>query len=189
MDISQIYATYYPKILRYLKRMLGPDEAADAAQEVFVKVERFQSEARDPRKTGAWIYKIASNAALDVLRKKARGRGIELESDAPPEIAALDERAECASAHLEQELVRREMNACIREVVDGLPGNYRIMIAMSDLMGYANAEIAQHLGISQGTVKIRLHRARAYLKKELEKHCEFYRNDDNELSCDRKVAS
>jgi RNA polymerase sigma-70 factor (ECF subfamily) len=81
------------------------------------------------------------------------------------------------------------MNDCIKGVVDGLPENYRTVLILSDLEELTNNEIAEVLDISLETVKIRLHRARTRLKKELEHHCSFYKDERNELACDRKVPS
>ncbi len=81
------------------------------------------------------------------------------------------------------------MNECIRRIVDSLPGDYRTVLVLSEFECLPNVEIAEVLGISLDTTKIRLHRARAKLRKELEAHCNFYRDERNELSCDRKTTS
>ena len=84
------------------------------------------------------------------------------------------------------EAIRKEMNECIREFVDKLNENYRTVIILSELKDLKNQDIADILGISLDAVKIRLHRARVKLKELFEAGCEFYRNEDNELACDRK---
>lgn len=60
------------------------------------------------------------------------------------------------------------------------------MFVLGDLAEFANAEIADMTGASLDTVKIRLHRARAILRKDLETHCSLYHYERNELACDRK---
>jgi RNA polymerase sigma-70 factor (ECF subfamily) len=62
-------------------------------------------------------------------------------------------------------------------------------VVLSELEGFKNEEIAEILGVSIHTAKIRLHRARAGLKKELEIQCNFYRDDRNEFACDRKEST
>jgi len=89
----------------------------------------------------------------------------------------------------EREAIRNEMNECIREFVDKLPENYRTVIILSELKDLKNQEIGEILGISLDAVKIRLHRARIKLKEEFEAGCDFYYNQDSELSCDRKQKS
>ena len=71
-------------------------------------------------------------------------------------------------------------------MIERLPENYRAVIVLSELGELKDSEIADILGLSLHTVKIRLHRARAELKKELTAACLFYRDDRNELACDRK---
>ncbi len=80
------------------------------------------------------------------------------------------------------------MHDCIKGIVDCLPENYRTVLILSEHEGLTNNDISEVLNISLDTVKIRLHRARAKLKKELEHHCSFYRDDRNEFACDRKTS-
>ncbi len=89
---------------------------------------------------------------------------------------------------LDERVIRGEMNACIREVIDTLPANYRTCIVLSDLEDLSDAEIAEVLGLSLQAAKIRLHRARARLRERLEASCVFYRDERNEVACDRKSA-
>ncbi len=62
-------------------------------------------------------------------------------------------------------------------------------MALSELEEFRDDEIAEILGVTIHTAKIRLHRARARLKKELEAHCNFYRDERNEFACDQKASS
>ena len=67
-----------------------------------------------------------------------------------------------------------------------LPDNYRTVLVLSETEGLKNSEIAEVLGVSLETVKIRLHRARVRLKGILEANCSFYHNPCNTLLCDIK---
>jgi len=89
----------------------------------------------------------------------------------------------------DQEFVRNEMSECVREYVEDLPPDYKAVIILSDFGGFKNREIADILQVSLDTVKIRLHRARANLKKKLDDGCNFYRNEQNVLACNPKPAS
>lgn len=86
----------------------------------------------------------------------------------------------------EGKVIRREMNGCIREIIGTLPETYRSVIILGDLEGMTDREIADVLGIRIEAAKIRLHRARAKLREELASACVFYRDDRNELACDRR---
>ena len=80
------------------------------------------------------------------------------------------------------------MSECVTEYIDKLPLAYRTVLILSEIEGFKNKEIAEVLGVSLETVKIRLHRARSILKKELNEGCSFYHNEQNILACDRKSA-
>jgi len=185
MDFQAIYSGHYPKIVRYLARTVGEAEAEDVAQEVFVKVHAALDSFRGESKLSTWIYRIATNAAMDHLRSRAakHGRNFELVHEGEDGEAALRDDKPAP----DEFLIRKDMNQCIQGIVENLPENYRAVLVLSDLEGLTNAEIGEVLGISLETVKIRLHRGRVRLKKELETQCRFYHDDRNELACDRKV--
>jgi RNA polymerase sigma-70 factor (ECF subfamily) len=190
LDFQDVYDEFHAKILHYLVRMVGSDEAEDLTQEVFMKINRGLKEFRRESKLCAWVYRIATNAALDRLQSRSfreSGQRISLSSsDEEGEAGLQDSSVQGESLSAEREAIRQEMNECIREFVDKLPENYRTVIILSELKDLKNQDIADVLRVSLDTVKIRLHRARARLKEEFEAGCEFYRNEDNELACDRK---
>ena len=78
------------------------------------------------------------------------------------------------------------MSACVREYVDRLPPDHRTVLVLSELEGFKNREIADILQITLENVKVRLHRARARLKQELDDGCDFYHTEEGTLACDRK---
>jgi RNA polymerase sigma-70 factor (ECF subfamily) len=184
-DFSQIYDEYHPKIVRYLARLIGELEAEDAAQEVFVKISRSLGSFRGESSLSTWIYRIATNTAMDYLRKPLSKRSSHsLEDKELPD----DEDTGPADDRplLDSQLIRKDMNDCIRGVVEALPDDYRTVLLLSEFECLSNSEIGEVTGTSLDTVKIRLHRARAKLRKALQMKCNFYRDERNELSCDRK---
>jgi RNA polymerase sigma-70 factor (ECF subfamily) len=92
-------------------------------------------------------------------------------------------------SRIEQKIVRKEMSECVRQYIDKLPTDYKTVLILSEIEGFKNKEIANILQISLDNVKIRLHRARAGLKNELNDGCDFYHNDQGTLACDRKSVS
>jgi RNA polymerase sigma-70 factor (ECF subfamily) len=190
-DFEKIYRELFPKIAAYLTRLVGDRDAEDVTQEVFIKVNAALDNLRGDSSLSTWIYRIATNAAMDHLRKKPSSRkdheagGIP-DDDLLPEVC-VDTNEESVLS-LDTRAIRKEMNSCIRGIVDGLPGNYRTVLVLSELEGLTNSEIAEVLQVSLDTVKIRLHRARMRLKKELGAQCTFYRDERNELACDRKAS-
>lgn len=184
VEFQELYNAFQPRILRYLTRLVGEHEAEDLAQEVFVKISRALPSFRGDSQLSTWVYQIATNAALDRLRSPAYRRSFSVEpSDDPACIEPGSPPALIApqAPSAEQQLVRQEMDECLAEYIQRLPNHYRTVFVLSDLEGLQNAEIAEILNITLGTVKIRLHRARAMLREDLAKNCESYWLEDNEF--------
>lgn len=190
-SFQEIYERFQPGVLRFLSRLVGKEEAEDVAQEVFLRVDRGLGGFRGDSSIGTWVYRIARNAALDHLRsrparldsvRRLRTHG----SDEDPEEAMYQLPDQRAS--LERYLIGKEMSECIRGRVDTLPESYRRVLLLSDLVGMTNAGIASTLDVSEGAVKIRLHRARALLRVDLGAHCALYRDERDELACEPKSA-
>ena len=190
-SFQEIYERFQPGVLRFLSRLVGQEEAEDVAQEVFLRVDRGLEGFRGESSMGTWIYRIARNAALDRLRSQpawlenARQLRAHDSDEDPLDIVSQlpDERAS-----LERHLIGKEMSECIRGRVDTLPESYRRVLVLSELVGMTNAEIASALGVSEGAIKIRLHRARSLLREDLGTHCTLYRDERDELGCDPKPA-
>jgi len=184
---NEIYAEYHPMILRYLKRIVGPDDAEDLSQEVFGKINKGLDKFQGRSSLSTWIYRIATNTAIDKSRSattKFEGKHNAFDDDTSLE--SFDAPVAPAPPVTDQLVIRKEMNDCINEFIDNLPRDYKTVIVLSDLEGFANKEIAEVLGISLDNVKARLHRARARLKKALQDGCDFYYTEGNTLACDRK---
>jgi RNA polymerase sigma-70 factor (ECF subfamily) len=179
-DFQDVYGEFHQRIQRYLTRLLGSGEADDVTQEVFAKVSQSLPQFRGESSISTWMYSIATNTAYDRLRSPSFRRAedlIPLENTAPvPD----------PSSGIDQTLVRTEMNECIDEYIARLPASYRSVVILSEHEGLTNQEIADALGVSLGTVKIRLHRARARLRQDLGGGCSFYRDGRNEFACQPK---
>ena len=190
-DFEAIFAEFHPKVLRYLSGMIGPVEAEDVAQNVFLKVYTGLKNFRGEASLATWIFRIATNAAFDRMRNRSFRQteqlGLEMSNDPAIETAAAELADKTRSA--ESTLIRSEMNECIKTYVDALPESYRAVLVLSDLEDLKNQDIAEILGLSVDAVKIRLHRARRELKKRFEAGCEFYRNEDDTIACDHKLPA
>jgi RNA polymerase sigma-70 factor (ECF subfamily) len=171
-DFQEIYDTYQPRILRYLVRLVGEPEAEDLAQEVFVKVSRALNTFRGESQLSTWLYRIATNAAIDKIRTVSFRQDAELSwLDDSDETEDKDVWTGEESPSIEQQLMRKEMYECFVDFVKRLPPNYRTVVVLSELEELTNNEIAEILGLSLDVVKIRLHRGRARLLQELKTHC------------------
>ena len=188
-EFKIIYEEYYQKIVQYLTRIVGPNDAEDITQDVFDKVSRSIKEFRGDSKLSTWIYRIATNTAIDRLRSAAHKHS----SKHGPivDAAGLEDQSAWTAPKpptTEQKVIRKEMSECVVEFVDNLPPDYKTVIVLSELEGLTNKEIAEILEISLDNVKMRLHRARAKLKATLNNGCDFYHDEQSTLACDRKSS-
>jgi RNA polymerase sigma-70 factor, ECF subfamily len=178
----QVFQDFYPRICHYIGRIVGPHEVEDIAQEVFEKVHRNLHEFKGKSKLSSWIYRIATNTAIDKLRSAPFKRSAEHE----PIIEDSNTADTPTTASTDQKVIRKEMSACVREFIGKLPDDYQAIILLRDIQGFSKKEIAEILEISPNNAKIRLHRARGKLKELLDAGCDFYLNENSELACDRK---
>lgn len=181
-EFLRIHETFHPRIVRYLTRLVGKSEAEDVAQIVMLKVSEGLRGFRGEASLSTWIYRVATNAALDRLR--ARGPEAAQDAGRPEDDAEVPPEAQAPST--EATAIRAEMSACIRTFVEALPENYRTVMVLAAIEGFTNVEIAEILGIGLDAVKIRLHRARGALRKDLEAGCDLEHDGHRGLACDPK---
>jgi len=192
-DFQEIYASFQPKILRYMARMVAEDEAEDLTQEVFAKISHNLKTFRGEASLSTWVYRIATNTALDRLRSPSFQRVqvalSEQSSDCEPEIEDRNTATGEKTPLLEHQVFRKEMNECICNFIERLPESYRTVLILSEFEGLKNSEISEILDVSLDTVKIRLHRAREKLKAELIAKCDSYWLEDNEFLPELRLVS
>ena len=192
-EFQAVYDQFRDKIRYYLGQLVNESEADDLTQEVFLKIHKGLDGFKGKSKLSTWVYRIATNTALDTLRSASFRHGKSALSvsgeagESDMEIEDRDTHSGKKKPGVDEQVIKREMNACIREFIERLPPDYRTVIVLSELKDLKNREIAEILGVNLATVKIRLHRARARLKKEFEAGCTFYHDKDSGLSCDRKT--
>ena len=140
------------------------DEAADAAQDAFIRAYRHLKKFRGDCAFGSWLSRIAINVARDALKKKrARPRDFSsLEWEDGPEFDPPDTARTAPEA-----LARRERQIAVRGALAKVPENYRTTLILFDLQGRSYEECAEVLQVPIGTVKSRLSRARAALREAL----------------------
>ena len=188
-DFNYVYATFHSKIRRYLARRVSEAEAEDLTQTVFIRVSQALQNFRGESSLATWIYRIAANVVSD----KVRSPSFRYNSEESPTDELTTSSTEAPNlwtgevpSSIDQHLIRNEINECIRGVVEKLPKQSCAVIKLSAFEGLKNGEIAEILGTSLETVKIRLHRARVRLKEDLSSQCRLYLDDRNELACDPK---
>lgn len=184
LKIGEIVARYREPLIRHLARLAPPADAEDLAQVALAKVARGLATFRSESSLSTWIFRIATRTALDHVRSRAHREAQATDPVPPPDggehdFAGTDEG-------VRRTMDRQEMGTCVREFVDRLPAAYAEILALAEFEELSSAEIAARLGITPGAAKIRLHRARAALKRELEAGCELYVTAENTIACDRR---
>jgi RNA polymerase sigma-70 factor (ECF subfamily) len=177
LEFQKIFEDFQPRILRYLARLVGDSDAEDLTQETFVKVHKGLENFKGESQLSTWIYRIATNTALDRMRSPSFQLAAQFSlSEIPDETEITDKviSVEEEKPPVEKQLIKEEMNDCIRGYIEKLPETYRAVLVMSEYEGLKNNEVAEILGITLDTVKIRLHRAKVKLKEELENNCDIH---------------
>lgn len=154
---GELLLRYQDQVYNYLYRMIGHrEDAADLAQEVFLRVYKSLHRFRAGAPFRPWLYKIATNVAINYLR--ARRATLPLDEEAPL-------REDRFSP--ERVAERRELQQQVGKVLLQLPEAYRAVILMRHIEELSYDEMAQALDVPLGTVKVRLHRARLLLMEKL----------------------
>jgi len=182
-DFKKVYQEYHPRVLNYITRLTNNFEAEDITQEVFEKISRGLKGFKGESKLSTWIYRIATNMALDKLRSSSFKRKTNELSEGEQDRNVWTSQK---NPPIDKQLIRKEISECVIEHIDKLSSDHKTVILLKEIEGFSNKEIADILHISLETVKIRLHRAREKLKKILDEACDFYHNEQSTLACDRK---
>ena len=155
------------RIYNLILRMTGnPEDAMDLAQEAFLNAWRGLKFFKGDSAFSTWVYRLASNACIDHLRRQKRRQDISLpmpvdeEDDSIPDIP--DERF-----LPEQELERQELRRAVAEGLERLSDEHRQVLVMREINGLSYQEIGDILDLEEGTVKSRIARARNSLRKIL----------------------
>jgi RNA polymerase sigma-70 factor (ECF subfamily) len=138
-------------------RLVGPDLAADVAQEALIRAWRAMPRFRGDSAFGTWLHRITVNTAWTLRKRAARH-----------EAWPLDDRFEDPGLSPEHAGMMVHLRARLRHEISDLVPGQRAVLVLRDIYGWSHAEVARELGISQTTAKVRLHRARKKLRERLE---------------------
>jgi len=172
---AQLVTRYKDSLTNYLSMMLGDyDTAVDLSQETFLRVYKNINRYSNLYQFSTWIYRIATNLAIDEIRyRKRRGRvfyrnvwGNRKSSEKDgPEFEITDTRR-----GPRDEILRKESSRILGDAIRSLPEKYRTAFIMKEVEKLPYESIAKVLNCSAGTIKSRLHRARELLQRKLERY-------------------
>ena len=161
----ELVRRYQGAVVNLAWRITGnADDAAEVSQETFVRVLRSLSTYDPARPFRTWLFKIASNLALDVIRRRKR-RPIALEDLAAEDGPPVDPADPGPGP--EEGLRLDRSDARFESLVKELPEHYQAILFLRYKEQLAYEEIAETLDVPLGTVKVRLHRAHEILRRKL----------------------
>jgi RNA polymerase sigma-70 factor (ECF subfamily) len=169
---EQLVRRYSPRLLVTARRILGNEEdARDALQDAFLSAFRALDTFAGQSRLSTWLHRIAVNAALMRLRSRKRKPERPI-TELLPRFAEDGHQAEPAApwVGVDRALERQETRALVRRHIDELPDSYRTVLLLRDIEGLDTEETARQLGVNEGVVKTRLHRARQALRTLLDPH-------------------
>jgi RNA polymerase sigma-70 factor (ECF subfamily) len=152
--IRELYRRYSPRVYAVVRRLAGEDALAeDWAQETWVRAIRALPTFRGESRFSTWLHRIAVNSALHGRRWRQRRTRDEVElPDTVPDQAVPD---------------RTVMRLAIERALETLPNGMRQVLVLHDIEGYTHEEIAAFLGVTPGTSKSQLFKARARMRTVL----------------------
>ena len=147
-------------------RMLpNPEDAKDISQEVFIKAYRYLSKFDNKASFSTWIYRIAVNTCIDEIRKRKGKETISLDDEIEGAEGSIKNQFADKYVDIERDIIEKEGLESIRQAVNKLSEEHKVVVTLRDMEGLAYDEIADITQTSLGTVKSRLSRARKALKE------------------------
>ena len=156
-------------VFSFSMRVCGQrEDAEDTMQEVLLKSVPYLPEFDSPKALVVWLYKVAKNRCLMSRRKSKFAPAQELSlEELMPDRKELEQLSADGRINPETYAIHSENASHLREAIQRLPAPYRIVLVLRDMEGLTDDEVAEITGLRPGTVRVRLHRARLFVRKEM----------------------
>jgi len=154
-NVDNIWTEFSGQIRGYLLgKVKQKDDADDLLQEIFIKIHGSLGQLQDENKLAPWIYQIVRNSLTDYYRKKS------------PETSEFDEESTVSfDSETPDDIYSACVSGCLRVFIDRLPEKYREPLALSDIKGLKQKDIAEQMNISYSGLKSRVQRGREMIKE------------------------
>jgi RNA polymerase sigma-70 factor (ECF subfamily) len=170
-EFSRLVDSYSPLIYRLALKVLGnPQDAEDILQETFIKAFRHLADFKGNSRLSTWLYRIATNEALMLIRKRKPDTfSIDSSNDYDdPDQEPMQIIDWCCMP--EQELLSSESRQYLDQAIERLPTSLRVVFVLRDIEGLSTLETGEVLNLSETAVKTRLSRARLRLREDLTRY-------------------
>lgn len=154
---EEIYARHAGRVYSLAYRMVGASEAEDLVQDVFLLAHRKLAQFRGDAALGTWLFRLATNHCVDVLRSRQVRMAERTSSLDTPEAAEPPARTPLAAVP----------SLDLERAIAALPPACRAAFVLHDVEGFGHQEVAAALGISEGTSKSQVHKARLRIRQYL----------------------
>jgi len=156
-------------VFSFTMRVCGQrEDAEDTMQEVLVKALPYLPKFANPRALLVWLYRVAKNRCLMSRRRSkfAPKQALSLD-ELMPGRQELEQIAKEGPLNPESLAIRSQQARQLREAIQKLPPQYRVILVLRDMESLTDEEVAEITGLRPGTVRVRLHRARLFVQKLL----------------------
>lgn len=168
-SLEEALALLQSTVFSFSMKVCGQrEDAEDTMQEVLLKSVPTLPKFDSPRALMVWLYKVAKSRCLMSRRKSkfAPKEAFSLE-ELMPDRTELESLSGTAQATPESTFLRREKAKRLRDAVQKLPPEYRLILVLHDMEELSDQDIVEITGLRAGTIRVRLHRARLFVRKEL----------------------
>ena len=171
--IEQALSLLQNTVFSFSMRVCGHrEDAEDTMQEVLLKSIPQLPKFDSPKALVVWLYKVAKNRCLMSRRKSKFAPAHELSlEELMPDRNELEQLSADGRINPESFAIQSEQASRLRDAIQKLPPQYRIVLVLRDMEGLSDDEVAEITGVRAGTVRVRLHRARLFVRKELMRTC------------------
>ena len=169
-DVEQALETLQEVVYGFGMKVCGVrEDAEDTAQETLIRLARQLKEFPDARALAVWLYKVAKTQCLMSRRKSkfAPAQVLSLDALMPKESGAAAPAVKSWEITPEEMVLNKELRSKLEDAVLALPKPYRLVLILRDMEQLDTREVAEVMGISEETTKMRLHRARVFLRNAL----------------------
>ena len=183
---EELIRQYEKKVYTLCFRMCGNSEdAEEAAQDAFLALWRGIDRFRQESSLSTWIYRLATNACIDTLRRRKKQSGSVSLDDEELFVDAVD-----TSPQPQETVEHRETQKLLQEGLSALSEEYRKVLILREIEGLSYTEIAESASIELGTVKSRISRGRSLLRNFLSGNGNFFEIASSKVTeCNREEMS
>jgi RNA polymerase sigma-70 factor (ECF subfamily) len=182
-SINRALALLQNTVYSFSMKVCGhPQDAEDTMQDVLLKSVPHLAKFDNPQALTVWLYKVARNRCISSHRESGISRAKNLSLDElMPDSRELQELLKSKAPSPEAVLLSSEAAESLRLAVLKVPPQYRMVLVLHDMEDLTTTEVAQIMGLREGTVRVRLHRARLFVRQQLAKMSKASRGTGLEL--------